>query len=285
MSEDFPAEAAVVRDLAFEAARPAVLDPGKHYAWRKPDGNIAFHDLSDNLPAFKAGTVTVRDVTSFHRYWERHADEDSELFADISAGTVTGVLDAHRSVHSDYDDQPRWQRHRLVLKLKPTTPWETWLSQDRTFLPQVQFAEFLEDHYRDLAPREDYPDGIPYVAPADFLEMAQHFTISTKVVFESGQRLATGETELTYAETSTASGGKQRKVVIPQQFCLAIAPYDDCGRALISARFRYRPSGTVVTLGYFLDQPARVAEDAVREIAALVSDATGRDVMLGVPSP
>ena len=268
----------VIRELAEEAAAPLKAEPGKFYAWHRGDGSVDKLDLTSLMPARRAGTVRVRNVAAFAAYFGKHADEHSEVYGDLEAATVTAVLDAHRgSDHDDGEDDAsaRWQQHRLVLALKTTQAWDAWLEFDRKMMPQVAFAEFLEDNYRDLAPEGP-------VKAADLLEAAQHFTASTKTEFISGQRLRSGDLEIVLNEQTTAAAGKQRKIEIPEEFSLAIAPYEDCGRSLITARFRYRVSNGSLLLGYFLNQPERVREDAVREIAEQVANETEREVWLGV---
>ena len=280
------AESEIVRDLAQASAAPARVEAGQHYVWRGREGELVKLDLTGEMPPRRTGTVKVRNVAAFAAYFGKHADEGSEVFGDLDAATVTAVLDAHRG--SDHDDgevdaSARWQAHRVVLALKTTQAWDTWLEHDRAMRPQKAFAEFLEDNYRDLAAVDAYPAGIPAVRAADFMELAQHFTASTKTEFVSGQRLSSGEIEIVLStQTTAAGGGKQLKVEIPEQFAVAIAPYEDCGRSVIEARFRYDTSGGVLKLGYFLNQPERVREDAVREIAEQVANETERDVWLGV---
>jgi uncharacterized protein YfdQ (DUF2303 family) len=270
-------EAEVVRDLAFDAVRPSILEVGKRYAWFDGTTNTLTEvDLTADMPARRAGTVVVRDVASFAAYYAKHADDASEVFADIDKATVTAVLDAH---HGAEDDCPaRWQGHRLVLALQTTLPWRTWLEFDRKMLPQVAFAEFLEDNYRDL-----HSGGT--VKAAELLEIAQSFQVSTKSVFVSAQRLSSGEFEVVMSEAGQASAGRNQKISIPTEFDLAIAPYEDCSHAVIAARFRYRASSDGLRLGYFLNQPHRHAEAAVKEIVEKVAAAIGdKPVMLGVPS-
>ena len=273
-------EAEVTRDLAYEAASPAVLERGKHYAWRQPDGAVHEVDLSEWEPARKAGTVTVRDVASLGACWDKHHDDSSEAFADIDAATVTAVLDAHRSAADGAwleNGGARWQQHRAVLRLKVTLAWETWLEKDRQMMPQVAFAEFLEDNYLDLDPSGD-------VRASDFLEMAQHLQAATKVKFASGTRLSSGETKFTWEETTEARSAGGGEIIIPTTFGLAIRPYEDCETALIAARFRYRIKPEGLFLGYFLNQPERHRREAVENIAAQVAERIAAPVLRGIPA-
>lgn len=272
-------EAEVVRDLAYETARPAELHPGRRYAWRGADGEVFQTDLTGDMPARKSGTVTVRDIASFAAYFGKHADESAEVFADIGAATVTAVLDAHHAQDSDQmeDGGARWQQHRLVLQLQTSLPWRTWLEFDRKMRPQADFADFLEDNYRDLA------GGGP-VAAADLLEVAQDLQAAIKVEFQAGTRLQSGQSRVAQIETIDAKGARG-KIAIPEEFDLGIAPYEDCDEARIAARFRYRITPDGLKLGYFLNSPERHRQEAVKEIVAKVAAVLGDlTVMLGSPS-
>jgi uncharacterized protein YfdQ (DUF2303 family) len=267
--------AAVVRDLAYTANIPNALEPGKIYGWLT-DGQVHKIDLTGDdyleYPRRKRGTVTVRNVASFAHYYAKHSSGFSEVFADLDAGTFTAVLDAHGPAGEDV----AWQQHRLVLQLQQTLPWKTWVSNDRAMMPQQAFAEFLEDNARDVAGKR--------VTAADLLEVAQHFQAHTKVNFTQGQRLATGQTQLTYVEEVDAKAGQRGTVEIPAEFDLAILPYEDCAPKVMAARFRYRLANGELRLGYFLNDPARTAREACDEIAAKLADQCSVAVMHGQPA-
>lgn len=268
------AEAEIIRDLAFEAVTPADLHAGHRYAWRKPDGTLEEVDLTDDLPAFRTGAVTVLDVASFTAYWEKHSDSGSAIYASQETGRIAAVLDDHFGAD---EDAARWRKHRLTLALELTDPWKTWLAMDGKLMPQVQFAEFLEDNYADIA-----PGGA--VKAADLLEVAQQFHATTKVEFGAGSRLSSGETRLEYTEATTASGGRKGEIKVPNEFDLAIKPYDDCPPAkVVTARFRYRTTPEGLRLAYRLNHPERIRQQAVRDITAAVAEACGQLVLLGTP--
>jgi uncharacterized protein YfdQ (DUF2303 family) len=273
MTESIDRTAEVVRDLAFEATHAQALEPGEVYAWFA-NGGVHKIDLTgdqyrDN-PRRKTGTVFVRNVDSFKIYYGKHQDEDSDVFADLDGATVTAVLDAHTG------DEARWQEHRLVLALQHTLPWKTWLANDRKMLPQQDFAEFLEDNAADIAPAED-------VTAADLLEVAQTFQAHTQVKFTSGKRLASGQTQLIYAEEVDARAGDRGEIKIPAEFYLAIVPFEDCDAYRVRARFRYRIHQGDLLLGYFLDDPQRKARDAVDQITGKIAAACDVPVMHGRP--
>jgi uncharacterized protein YfdQ (DUF2303 family) len=268
--------AEVVRDLAHQTAEPTKVQPGTRYVWitRTPEGSTGKIevDLSSELPARKMGIVQVADVASFAAYYAKHADEGSEVFADLDAATITAVLDAHE------EDGPRWQQHRLVLAMQPTEPWKTWKAHDRKFMPQVDFAEFLEDNYWDLD-----PNGA--VKGADLLEAAQKFEATIKVEYGAGSRLRSGDVTVRRIETTEQGTGKKGYIDFPEEMDLAIKPYADCDDdTTITARLRYRINGDQLLLGYFLNEPERVRREAVEAVVAKAADTTAAPILLGSPS-
>jgi len=264
----------IVRDLARQTTAPVEVHPGSIYIVHSPDGFKTVDLTGDEyreFPERKIGTVVVRDAAGFCHYFGKHGGDTSEVYGDIDMATVTAVLDAHAS------DAPRWQDHRLILRLQQTMQWRTWLGANGQMMSQQAFAEFVEEHAADVA-----PDGP--VDSATLLEVAQHFHAATSVQFEQGERLVSGETRFTYLETVEAKAGKRVDIVIPTEFQLGIAPYEDCGAWRVNARFRYRLNNGKLTLGYKLDDPARKAQEAVKQVIGKIADELGVTVILGEPS-
>lgn len=276
--------ALVVARLATERTAPSQLTPGTIYSYMTHGGPQVVDLTGDQYlpwPARKRGTVYADDVASFARYYGKHADGSSEVFADIGAWSITAVLDAHNSdgsyQHGSELDGARWQEHRLVLKLAVTPEWATWTGANGKMSPQVTFAEFIEDHITDIA-----ADG-PCTG-ADLLEMAQQFQAHTKVQFSSGSRLSSGETQFTYAETIEAKAGQRGNITIPGAFELAIRVFEDLDPYRVKARFRYRLNDGALLLGYRLNDPERIVRDAVDLVIAKAEEATGVTIMRGRPS-
>lgn len=140
--------ARIIKELAAQAAHPDHLVPGSLYGYPTADG-LQVVNLQDDKyldePRRKRGTVYTENVASFAQYYDKHADGDSEVFADVQNTLILAVLDAHT------DGPPRWQDHRLVLKLAVTPEWAIWTQNDRKQVSQTAFAEFIEDHITDIA--------------------------------------------------------------------------------------------------------------------------------------
>lgn len=276
--------ARIIAELAASASGADMLTPGSVYAYMTTGGPQLVDLTTDQwleLPKRKAGIVTTDDVPSFARYYGKHADEHSEIFADRRAAVIVAVLDAHRGCDGDGDDLEagdgaRWQQHRVTLNLKTTPEWDAWACGDRRMQAQTAFAEFIEDHIEDINPEGP-------CTGADLLEMAQQFQAHTKVQFSSGSRLASGETQFTYAETIEAKAGQRGNITIPGAFELAIRVFDDLDPYRVKARFRYRITDGALLLGYHLNDPERVVRDAIGQVIAKTEEATGAAVMLGRP--
>jgi uncharacterized protein YfdQ (DUF2303 family) len=282
------AAAEVVRDLAIQAERPHKLELEHFHVIARPDGGVEKIDLTEDRwrdwPKRKGGTVTVRNVASFKAYYEKHHDDASEVFADLDAGTVTAVLDAHDTYEGGRggEDGARWQQHRLILALTPTLPWQEWTAKDRKFMPQETFAEFIEEHARDVDPLPEAK-----VKSADLLETAQNFKATLKGSITSGTRLKDGQTQFSYVEEISATGqnAARKTIEMPEEFDLLIAPYEDIEPAVMAVRLRYRiQQDKSLVLGYFMNNPARVAREAVAEVVAKLAKECNVTVMHGTPA-
>jgi uncharacterized protein YfdQ (DUF2303 family) len=206
-----------VIDIAQQAAKPEALETGNYYVVTTAAG-VQRVDLTGpehtGKPPRKSGTTTVRDATSFTAYFEKHADEHTEVYADAERLTVTAVLDAHTK------DEARWSGHRLTLSLRQTEAWKQWLALDGKLQGQEQFAEFLEDHLPELR----------NPSAAEMLEIAQSIQATSNVDFQSGIRLSSGQRQIQYVETATAKAGQKGQLTIPEVFTIGLVPFE-IGRA------------------------------------------------------
>jgi len=278
--------AGVIRDLAFRAAGPHLIEPGCIYTLTGPDGRLHQVDLTADqyleFPQRKRGTTTVRDVASFAQYHKKHADAHSEVYADLDLATVTAVLDAHRPAEAEGDDDfARWQQHRLIMELQLTQPWQDWTGNDRRWMTQLDFAEFLEEHARDIDPGGK-------VTSADLLESAQHFQAKLKVAFTSGKRLRDGQTQFEHIEQIESAGRSapdRGTIEMPSEFDLAIMPFEDCAPRPVAVRLRFRiRDDKSLVLGYFMNDPVRIAREAVSEVVGKLEAECGVTVMHGRPA-
>ena len=266
-----PGEAQVIVDTALRSAEPAELTPGKVYAFRTPTG-IERVDLTGDeykdQPTRKTGTTTVRDATSFLAYYGKHADGDSEVYADAERLTVTAVLDANTATDA------RWEGHRLSLQLRTTEAWKQWMQNDGKLMAQEQFAEFLEDHLPELLEP----------AAAEMLEIAQSIQGVAKAEFQSGTRLASGERKLAYVETVNAKAGQRGELVIPETFTIGLIPFEGSQGYKLTARLRYRINGGPLQLGYKLERPTDTLRTAYGDVVNTIDGDIEAPILNGTPA-
>ncbi|WP_328436963.1 YfdQ family protein [Streptomyces sp. NBC_00444] len=264
-------EAQTIVDTAVRTLTPHQLTPGNYYAFNTPTG-IERVDLTGDqykdAPSRKAGITTVRDFASFIAYWEKHADDNSEVYADVERLAITAVLDAHTA------DAPRWSGHVLRLELRKTEAWTQWLQLDGKLMGQEQFAEFLEDHLPEL--REP--------AAAEMLQIAQSIQGVAKAEFQSGTRLSSGERKLAYVETIQAKAGQKGELTIPETFTVGLVPFEGSDGYELTARLRYRINGGPLQLAYKLERPADTLRAAFGDVVTAIAEEINTAVMNGSPA-
>lgn len=270
-------------EVAQTAVDPYLVDTGLYIT---RDNNTI--DLRAELetqqahPNRKTGQHTVTDPASFAGYLAKHGLPQTELWGDADRGTIRAVINAHDG-DTDGKDGPvgeldedgqtglaGWGDHTATLQLRHTPDWTEWTSRDGKLMRQTEFAEFIEDHLPNFVT----PTG------ADMLELAQTFQATTRVDFDSSQRLKSGETQIAYKESTEATAGKKGTIAIPDTFTLGLQVYERGDAYKIDARFRYRIDGGQLALGYKLTRPRDVLLAAFDGIADDVHTATGRDIWL-----
>lgn len=267
--------AQAVIDVAQRAAQPTALDPGHVYALAVGD-RLHQVDLTGpehtGRPPRKAGTTVVRDVDSFLAYFDKHADDSTEVYADIERRTITAVLDAHTA------EDARWGSHRLELRLRETSAWNAWMALDNHLVSQAKFAEFIEDNLLDL------------VEPtaATMLELAESFEATTSAEFQSSQRLDSGQRRFSYVEDVKAKAGHKGDITIPATLTLALRPFEGAEPYAVTARFKYRldrQQGSL-SLGFKIERPEDTLTSAFKDLRTLIDDGIpeGIAVLNGAPA-
>jgi uncharacterized protein YfdQ (DUF2303 family) len=273
MSERTRTENDALIEQAALSAKPDELTPGGIYAYKTREG-VKLIDLTGPEHTGevdrKKGTVTVEDVASFAAYHSKHADPDTEIYANLDRRTITAVLNAHTPIGARFED------HRLTLRLTPTHQWSIWSNASGRYMGQTEFAEFLEDNLADIA-REP-------VDAATMLEVATSFQAKTKVSFSSGTVLSSGDLRLNYQEETDATAGAKGQIVVPKKFAIGVAVFDDTDPYRIEARFRHRIEGGKLKLAYILERPQDVMLDAFKTIVTKVQEQLEVTVMRGEPA-
>lgn len=267
-----PTDLQAVIDTAQRATTPNRVEAGGIYLVATTDGRLEKVDLTGeqyrDTPARKRGTTVVRDASSFGEFWDKHATDNSEVYADADKLTVTAVLNA------DASDTAGWADHRLVLSLRETEAWTAWAAGDGKLLAQETFAEFIEDHLPEILEP----------AAAEMLEIAQSIQATTSADFQSGTRLATGERQFKFVESTTAKAGQRGDLTIPETFTIGLIPFEGSDGYKLTARLRYRIADGNLRIGYKLDRPQDVRKKAFDDVVATIDERIERPILNGTPA-
>lgn len=255
--------------LPLDAPSSLVIPEGFEHVIVHPEDEFAHLKPT---PARVTGDVNVDDVDSLLAYIDRHGDDDATIWADADSGKFRAVLNDHARRNAE-GERAGWGDHRAHLQLRTTPEWDFWMRLDGKLVEQDDFAEHIEDGQREL----HSPD------PATMLDIAQSFQATSGASFKKATRVQDGQVQLNYTEDVQAAAGAGGDIAIPATFQLAIAPYVGCPAYAVTARFRWRLRGAMLTLGYKLDRPEDVKRDAIKALVEKVREAHGDRVFLGRP--
>lgn len=269
--------ATTVERLAREAERghavPAAdVDEGLVVRVLNSDERIEVTDLEHTLPAPHGprGGATLWEPVDFVSYVNRLASPSTTLWADPDRSRITAVFDDHTS-----GDVGGWRRHRATLEVRCDPEWSAWRQRDGQLVSQEEFAEFLEDHFAAVV----RPDA------ATMLEVATTFQAHRNSAFERGTRLQSGDVQLRYSDTTTASAGARGHLEVPETFVISVAPYLGVAAVEVTARLRYRISEGRLRIGFALHRPDLAEREAFDRIRAVVVGGVTSDVHLGEAPP
>lgn len=199
-------------------------------------------------PSRRRGEVTFYEGLSFARFVNRFKNASTVIFADAIDRSFTAALDYHPG--SPDPGAASWDQFRAVLPLRHTPSWETWAAATGKPMEQVAFSVFLEDQIVDIAD----PDG------ALLVEIARTLEAKADVQFESHIRMDNGAHRFQYIENVQGSTGG--KLDIPQEFTLALQPFEGSKTYAVKARFRYRITGKKLLLWFDLVRLQDVLKEA-----------------------
>lgn len=268
---------ATIVATAMDASEPTAIPyegTAAFLAYALPDGsNVHLVDVEEKVaplrdrPRRRTGHAVAVDGEAFVAYFNRHANDHSEVWANETARTVTGVINA------DTPDAAGWRDHRITLQLQHTHAWGEWVRINRKMLGQAEFAEFIEER------------AVDFVEPtsAHMLEIAQTFKATTKADFEATKRLKSGETTLEYRENSTAGAGLKGDLAIPNKITLALTPFEGLAYS-VEARFRYRITDGTLQLGVVLTRPEDILHEAFGELIVDIQGDITAPIWHGIPA-
>lgn len=247
------------------------------------------YGLPPRKPDHIKALVNLTDAESFCRYVKLYQDARTRVFADPEKLSFLAVLDYHGSsgdwasaVKSLTDGveapppiavavSPEFLDHRVTLTLRKSDQWNLWMARNEKEVPQAEFAEFIEDNYRDISTP----------SPAEMLEVARDLNAHVDVSFASKVTPKNGSVRLAYQEIVTGSAGAAGDMEVPDSFAIMIPVFYGEKPVQIEARLRFRINGGKLKFIYKLYRPAELLADAFNLAAKEIGLRLGTDVLLG----
>lgn len=239
-------------------------DDGRFVSIVSPSGSFSqvvdLEELQEKFretPRRKTGLFSAHTADAFISYMEKHVTPNSEVWADLTTRSVTAVINAH---DNNMQGVAGWGDHRLQLVLQHTAAWQAWTALNNQWLSQTKLAELLEERTGDIVD----PDA------ATLTEITRSFKAAKKVAFESGTHLSTGEVQFVYREEIEGKAGKKGELSMPEQFTLALTPFEGGKPYAVLARLRYSIDEGGLRLKYVLDRPAEYERTAFNDVVDII---------------
>lgn len=252
-----------IRDLAASSLLtktdiPSVVVPERY--------DVRSLESLQQAPSRIRQNVSLISPGSLIAYIQRFRDERSVVFADKTRTRIVAILDFHQNA-----DSAAWADHKAVYDCPFSDDWISWDGRDNTKMNQIDFAEFLENNIKNVA-----PVGESYAGPSgtELLEMVLAFQETRKSEFKSVKRLSDGTCQFAFSDEKSGSGNTK----MPEKISLAIAPFHNGALYQIDARIRYRLRDGQLVLWYELIEPKKVIEHAFQEIVTDMESQLGEDL-------
>lgn len=208
--------------------------------------------------------VTLHSADSLIDYINLYGSKDSTMvFASRSGSKIIAVLDYHESA-----GKPAWGSHRATFALKQTEDWVAWSQRSSTEMSQGDLGMFIEEHTRNIH------------TPVGLAEIVRDFEASKTGSFKSHKREEDGTVVFKYEEIVSGQTS-QATLKFPTNFTLVLTPYEgqteDQAR-VVTARLRYRISGSQLLLRFELENMTKHLEEAFRDVVGRVTSNTESNV-------
>lgn len=269
-------EAGVVAALALDGAAkptPSILtakDGREFLITPTGDGGFGVKDITpansiaDVLPDHITQKLTLQTVDALGEYIIRFREKDTILLGDVFNSRIVALIDyhgpgeAHRSAHI------------ADLTLPFSTEYKAWTRIDGVFLPQLEFARWIEENSIDIKA----PSG------ADLLEVCRDLQAKRKVSFKSAVRTNTDNESFEYVD-ETGVQVKDGSIELPTQFLLSFPIYFGDARQDVSAFLRWKFDEGKLFLGIQLHRLENVKQAIFQQHLLTLAERTDRPGYLG----
>lgn len=253
-------EAKVVHEATTDIAGLSITHVAVPKSSELKEVRIDLEALLPNPRRTKAHAV-FSAAESFLAYVKRHATAGSAVWCEFDPQTFaldfTAVFDEHEK------GKAGWRAHKASLVPDMAAEWKAWKSQNTKSMPQVAFAEWIQEHEDDITSNAN---GLP--TSLQMHAMATDFVANEERVLKSSVKLQSGGVRLTYIADPDA--GTTETMQMFERFAIGIPVFHGGAAWAITARLKYRISAGKVSFHYELVRPDRVHDGAAKELIATI---------------
>ena len=269
-------EAATIADLARAGEtikEPVIVRDDAGRAWLFAPNDLIKTEVTDPdralppPPHIRQG-VTVQTVDSLVDYVSSFMTANTALFADIAHNRIVAVIDYHAESDGEQSGEAGLRLHEVMMALPHSEEWKTWTGVSGKYMPQLEFARFLEENAADI----EAPSA------AELLEVARDLHAIRKANFKKAVRTNTGHETFEYSEETTATS---KGVEVPTKFALRLPVYFGGETVPMFAFLRWKLDDGSLLLGVALHRAEHVRQAVFKQIVGDVSARTERLAVFG----
>jgi uncharacterized protein YfdQ (DUF2303 family) len=187
---------------------------------------LTLHSLerTNTTPSRFQARVTLTTLADHIAYIKAQQAGDGKqnavLFADRNQLRFHTLLDYHGRLKAS------WLDHSLTTTLALSKQLQTWITKAGVWMPQEQFAEFLDENLGDIQDP----------TPATVLDFVECLTCTRKEAFRSAMNQTTGEVQFVWEKTNATD----ERTSIVRDFTLGIPVWHRGDPFAIKARLQHR---------------------------------------------
>ena len=206
------------------------------------------------------------DADSFIAYVNRHAEDGTTVWCNFNPQTFAlnfeAVIDEHHPALAG------WRGHKATFEPAMSAEWKAWMSSHAKSMPQVAFAEWLEEHEDDIT-----SSSASLPTSLQMKQMATEFVANEERALKSSVKLQSGGVRLTYIADPDA--GTTASMQMVERFAIGIPVFHGGSAWSLTSRLKYRLNNGKVNFHYELVRPDRVHEGAAKELIERIKSGVG----------
>ena len=215
------------------------------------------------------GNIQVFNLDSFVAMVSRHKSDATVVYVNKSKQPcITAILNDNK-----VGQVPGWRDNQVTYYPQLSTEWKAWITHNCNTLPQLVFAEFLQDHILDIVGTDCISDtlrktvadlGIQPGMPAEIMAMSKGLFVRVEQNVKEARNLDSGETVIEYTDTHNTSDSSGKPMSVKNGFIIAIPVFEFGPRYPIIVRLRYRIKERRIAWSYHMTLAKEVWNDAMQ---------------------